>query len=98
MTRTWMTLPGSEVFTVAGIWRGSAEWGDCYSMVMTDASRQMASVHDRMPVILAEADRERWLAGSPEEAFELCRPFEGELAIDRTDVPWAGRPAQSSLL
>ena len=98
MTRTWMSLPESEVFTVAGIWRSSAEWGDCYSMIMTDASGPMAAVHDRMPVILTEADRSRWLEGSPEEAFALCRPFAGELAIDRTDVPWAGRPAQSSLL
>ena len=98
MTRTWMTLPGSEVFTVAGIWRSSAEWGDCYSMVMTDASRQMAAVHDRMPVILTGGERETWLGGAPDEAFALCRPFPGELAIDRTDVPWAGRPAQSSLL
>lgn len=97
MTRTWMTLPGSEVFTVAGIWRKSAEWGDCYSMVMTDASEQMSEVHDRMPVILTAGDRETWMSGSPDEAFALCRPFNGELAIDRTDIPWAGRAAQSSL-
>ncbi|MBX7514786.1 SOS response-associated peptidase [Qipengyuania sp. GH38] len=98
MTRTWMTIPDVEVFTVAGIWRGSAEWGDCYSMVMTDASPQMSEIHNRMPVILTADQRETWLDGSPDDAFELCRPFEGLLAIDRTDVPWAGRPAQSSML
>ena len=97
MTRTWMTLPGSAVFTVAGIWRKSAEWGDCYSMVMTDASEQMSAIHDRMPVILTESDRETWIDGSPDDAFALCRPFAGELAIDRTDIPWAGRSVQSSL-
>lgn len=97
MTRTWMTLPGSEMFTVAGIWRRSAEWGDCYSMVMTDASEQMSAIHNRMPVILTGSDRETWMDGSPDEAFALCRPFDGELAIDRTDIPWAGRSAQSSL-
>ena len=98
MTRTWMTMPDAEVFTVAGIWRGSAEWGDCYSMVMTDASPQMSEIHNRMPVILTPDQRETWMDGSPDDAFELCRPFEGLLAIDRTDVPWAGRPAQSSML
>ena len=98
MTRTWMTMPDAEVFTVAGIWRGSAEWGECYSMVMTDASPQMSEIHNRMPVILTLDQRETWLDGSPDDAFDLCRPFEGALAIDRTDVPWAGRPAQSSML
>jgi len=98
MTRTWMTMPDAEVFTVAGIWRGSAEWGDCYSMVMTDASPQMSEIHNRMPVILTADQRAIWLDGSPGDAFDLCRPFDGTLAIERTDVPWAGRSAQTSLL
>ncbi|MXO96129.1 hypothetical protein GRI34_06820 [Erythrobacter aquimaris] len=98
MTRTWMTMPDAEVFTVAGIWRGSAEWGDCYSMVMTDASPQMSEIHNRMPVILTADQRATWLDGSPGDAFDLCRPFDGTLAIEPTDVPWAGRSAQSSLL
>lgn len=98
MTRTWIRMPGSDVFTVAGIWRPSAEWGDCYSMVMTDASPQMSAIHNRMPVILTPQDRTTWLDGSADDAFDLCRPFAGDLEIDRTDVPWAGRSAQSSLL
>jgi putative SOS response-associated peptidase YedK len=36
MTRTWISVPGHELFACAGIWRNSDEWGPVYSMVMTD--------------------------------------------------------------
>ncbi len=48
MTRTWLSLPDQPVFACAGIWRPSDEWGDVYSMVMTDPCPQSAEVHDRM--------------------------------------------------
>ncbi len=41
-TRTWMSLPTSETFACAGIWRDSQEWGRVYSMVMTDAGGEAA--------------------------------------------------------
>ena len=95
MTRTWYGLPDSGLFAVAGVWRPTAEWGEAYSMVMVDSCPQMAEAHDRMPVLLAPPDWPRWLAGSPEEAFALCRPWSGPLRIDRTAEPWATarRPA-----
>lgn len=92
MTRTWYGLgpaDGAELFAVAGVWRPTAEWGAAYSMVMVDGCAQMAEVHDRMPVLLAPPDWARWLAGSPEEAFALCRPWTGPLRVDRTAEPWA---------
>lgn len=52
MTEAWMTVPGQDVFAVAGIWRPSAEWGACYSMIMNEAAGDAATVHSRMPVIL----------------------------------------------
>lgn len=94
MTRTWLSLPDQPVFACAGIWRPSDEWGDVYSMVMTDPSPQSAEVHDRMPVILAPADWAQWSKGTPAEAIELCVPYGGTLAIERTSEPWvAGRKA-----
>nr|WP_305095530.1 SOS response-associated peptidase family protein [Croceibacterium sp. D39] len=90
-TRTWVTVPGEETFTVAGIWRWSEEWGEVYSMVMTEACVDMDGLHDRMPVIVASADRAAWTNASPEEAFAVCRPWPGALALDRTAEPWAGR-------
>jgi putative SOS response-associated peptidase YedK len=90
MTRTWLSLPDAPLFAAAGVWRPSDEWGECYSMVMTDsAGTEAASVHERMPVLLAPADQARWLGGSSEEAIALCRGWAGPLAITRTSDPWA---------
>ena len=89
-TRTWLTRPGAELFAIAGIWRNSDEWGPCYSMVMTDACGAAAECHTRMPVLLADTDLARWTGGTPDEAFTLCQPWEGELVLDRTPEPWSG--------
>lgn len=91
MTRTWLSLPDQPVFACAGIWRPSEEWGDVYSMVMTDPSPQSAEVHDRMPVILDPADWQQWTGGTPAEAFDLCQPYAGTLTIERTAEPWVKR-------
>lgn len=44
-------------------------------MVMTEACRHVADVHDRMPVILARTDWSDWLNGAPDAAGLLCRPY-----------------------
>lgn len=90
-TRTWLFLPGVEVFAVAGIWRDSAEWGRCYSMVMTDAAGDAAQVHNRMPVILSPDRYDHWCNGSTAEAKLLCQPWQGPVTIDRTQELWARR-------
>lgn len=91
MTRTWFSMPDAPLFAAAGIWRTSDEWGAACSMLITDANAQVAPVHNRMPVILRSESWEQWLAGTPSEAYDLCVPFEGELALDRTDEPWFKR-------
>lgn len=89
MTRTWLSLPDTPIFAAAGVWRQSDEWGACYSMVMTASEgTDAASVHERMPVLLAQDDHARWLGGPPDEALALCRPWPGRLVIDRTQEPW----------
>lgn len=88
MTRTWMSLPDIDAFTVAGIWRGSDEWGECYSMVMTDAAGDAATVHSRMPVILRPEERGVWTDAHPAEAHRLCAPYKGRLHIERTGESW----------
>lgn len=89
-TRTWLSLPDQELFAVAGVWRSSDEWGDVYAMVMTDAAGDAASVHSRMPVLLAAPDQPRWLASDPASALELCQPWRGPLLLDRTMQTWSG--------
>jgi putative SOS response-associated peptidase YedK len=99
-TRTWLSLPDSPLIAAAGVWRESEEWGACYSMVMTDSAGSAAEdVHTRMPVLLAPGDYASWVQGSPGEAKALCRPWGGEIAIDRTTESWVkGRGTQASLL
>lgn len=90
-TRTWLSLPDQPVFACAGVWRGSDEWGDAYSMVMTDAAGAAADCHTRMPVILNPEQWGAWLGGSPASARQLCIPYTGDVQLDRTAEPWAKR-------
>lgn len=92
MTRTWLSRPDSEIFAVAGLWRHSHEWGDAFAMVMTDSCGEAAECHTRMPVLLAEENWSRWIAGPASAALELCQPWEGGLTLTRTNEPWASTP------
>ena len=89
MTRSWYSLPDTEAFAVGGVWCRSDEWGEVYSLVMVDGCEQMAAVHDRMPVVLREADWARWTDGEPAEAFGLCQTWSGALVVDQTQDRWA---------
>ena len=91
MTRTWFSMPDAPLFATAGIWTDTDEWGAACSMLMTEANAQVAPVHNRMPVILPRENWDQWLSGTPSEAYDLCVPYDGELAIDRTDEPWFKR-------
>ena len=81
-------LEGEALFATAGIWRETDEWGEAFSMIMTDANDRVAPVHNRMPVILPRESWGTWLSGTPREAFGLCVPYAGPLVVDRTDQPW----------
>ena len=53
---------GGELFAFAGLWE---QWNDLQTccIITTEANAKMASVHDRMPVILAAGDFAKWFAG-----------------------------------
>jgi putative SOS response-associated peptidase YedK len=57
---------GTELFAFAGLWE---RWQDPHlsletcAIITTEANEKMATVHDRMPVILDRKDYPRWLAG-----------------------------------
>lgn len=93
MTRSWYSLPDSPVMAVAGLWRPTEEWGDCYAMVMADSCAAMAEVHDRMPVILKPEDWSTWVGGSIDHALDLCQTWRGPLLADHTGDRWVdGKP------
>lgn len=95
-TRTWLWPKDAELFACAGIWRASDEWGECFSMVMTDAAGEAAQVHTRMPVILARRDFSVWTGDDRGAARALCRPFDGAITIERTAEPWVHRAPRNS--
>lgn len=73
------------LFAFAGLW----EWWkdpttgrgvETYTIVTTRANDLLAPIHDRMPVVIAERDYDRWLNGE-EPAPELLEPLPDE-AID----------------
>ncbi len=72
-------LAGEPLFALAGLWEA---WRDpaggepvlSYTILTTAANGAIAPIHDRMPVILALDDQQRWLAAGP-ESNALMAPF-----------------------
>ncbi|MBK8160407.1 MAG: SOS response-associated peptidase [Rhodospirillaceae bacterium] len=67
---SWRAKDGSE--TIAS-----------FTIVVTAANRWMSSFHDRMPVILEEAELETWLSGPPEAAALLLKAPGEEVLTER---------------
>lgn len=74
---------GAEpLFTLAGLW---SAWNDAEGVhatcaILTTAPNPLAArVHDRMPVLVPAAERQRWLdpATPKDEVQALCRPYGG---------------------
>ncbi len=100
---------------VAGLWE---PWRDpaggplvrSFTIITTAANQTLAPIHDRMPVIIAPADFEAWLAGDQAVARALLRPCPvgrlrlwrvsprinkvGEIEGPACIEPLASRPAQ----
>lgn len=72
-----------EIFSFAGIWEtwedeNGNEWRT-YSIITTDANKEMSAVHDRMPLILSREDEASWLESSRvtrSDIEPLLRPLE----------------------
>jgi putative SOS response-associated peptidase YedK len=61
----WIHPPGGGVISFAGIWerwmRSGAEPRHTYAILTMAPNADVAPIHDRMPVVIAEADRGAWL-------------------------------------
>jgi putative SOS response-associated peptidase YedK len=55
----------------------SGEWIRTFAIITTDANELVAEIHDRMPLIIAPADYERWLGDEPDPQ-NLMRPYPAE--------------------
>jgi len=64
-TPYWIHPRASTVISFAGIWerwsKPGAEPLHTFAILTTDANADVASLHDRMPIIVSEGDRDAWL-------------------------------------
>jgi putative SOS response-associated peptidase YedK len=79
----WVTRPDGEPFAFAGLWSSwrpgeGVEPLRTVAIVTTEASQQLAHVHDRMPVMLPREAEEAWLGRdtAPSELLHLCAPLD----------------------
>jgi putative SOS response-associated peptidase YedK len=72
----WFTIAERPVAAFAGIWRPS-EAGNVFAFLTCEPNPLVAPLHPKaMPVILDEADYDRWLTDPHETA---CAPFPSQL-------------------
>jgi putative SOS response-associated peptidase YedK len=83
----YITAKNSPILPIAGLWENwkdpqSGEVVRSCTLIITNANQAMASIHDRMPVILAPENFSDWLSGkaglevlnpAPDEALQSCR-------------------------
>jgi putative SOS response-associated peptidase YedK len=75
-------MADGEPFTLAELWENwkdpeTSAWVRTFTILTTEANELVATLHDRMPVILAPDDRDRWLT-DPDPA-DLIRPYPADL-------------------
>ena len=72
-------LAGQAPFAIGGIWEPGEDTSRCCLLLTTAANSLLASIHDRMPVIVRTEDRDEWLANG-----EL-----GEVGFQRMTKPYS---------
>jgi putative SOS response-associated peptidase YedK len=75
-------LKDEPLFALAGLWEwwkdpASQQGVETYTIVTTRANDLLAPIHDRMPVVIAERDYDRWL-DTEDPAIDLLEPFADE--------------------
>ncbi|MCA9831786.1 MAG: SOS response-associated peptidase [Dehalococcoidia bacterium] len=83
----WIHRPGRALMFFAGLyelWQPEpGNWRRTFTIVTTAANSVVANIHDRMPVVLDDADADRWLF--PETPLDdlkaLLRPADDSLLV-----------------
>jgi len=86
-------------FTLAGLWENwrdpeSGEWIRTFTIITTEANSLVGRLHDRMPVIITEADRDRWLNGP--DPGGLLQPYPADLMTMWPVSPKVNSPKNDS--
>jgi putative SOS response-associated peptidase YedK len=78
-------LRNGALCAFAGLWeKWTPEGGEpveTFTIITTRANRLVGEVDDRMPVIIAPADYQRWLTASEATAKRLLVPYTGAMTI-----------------
>jgi putative SOS response-associated peptidase YedK len=82
-----IALRNGTLLTFAGLWEKWApedgEVVESFAIITTQASKLISEIHERMPVIIASVDHQRWLTASADTAKRLLVPFTGGMTIAR---------------
>lgn len=103
-TRTWFSAEGTPPLAWAGFCRNSREWGPAYAGMTMDANSAVSPLNERMPVLLAPHDYDRWLHGDIRTVigFQFGTPFPSDrLVMQQTEDRWnsgAGPPRDAPQL
>ncbi|WP_052573630.1 SOS response-associated peptidase family protein [Haloferula sp. BvORR071] len=68
--------PGGQVIWVAGLWREEEKRGECFSVITTDPTPEIAPVHDRLLRVLRDDEMEPYLAGELKSFTPTTVPLE----------------------
>jgi len=85
-TPFYIHLPDEKLFSFAGIWETwkheGKEW-QTFSIMTTTPNKEMANIHDRMPVIIDRSDYDMWLSADDQSDIEaLLQPIkDGSLVM-----------------
>lgn len=82
-TPFYISLTSGKVFAMAGLWDvwKSPDGGEkrTCTVITTHANEALASLHERMAVILQPGSEHRWLEGTSPELGALLKPYPSEL-------------------
>jgi putative SOS response-associated peptidase YedK len=80
-----IALKDGDLFAFAGLWetwkdKVTGETKETYTVITTDPNELMEPLHNRMPVVLAPNDYERWMAPADPARLpvDLLRPYPAE--------------------
>lgn len=83
-TRTWFSVKDEPLISWAGFCRTTPEFGPVYAGMTMAANEAVMPYNERMPVLLARHEQERWLRGSIQDVIAL--QFGKPIAADRMDI------------
>ena len=89
--------PSEPLLVFAGLWASAMKDGEpvtSFTIVTCPANEQVEPVHDRMPVILSENQREEWMRGG--DPSDICIPYAGDLDIYPVKGPITGEGRELS--